>query len=564
MDSSDFVIKRGVLKKYKGKGSSVFVPEGVTAIGTRVFANCSELVDIEIPDGVTTIGSWAFAGCSSLERIVLPKSVRVIGVAAFENCSNLLDIVIPDSDITIEINAFSGCEKLVNSSGLVVIHNKVVFCSREKTHVSIPKGITEIYEGAFSYCKLIDIEIPDSVTTIGERAFSGCSSLEKIVLPKSVSVIGYRTFDFCSSLEKIVLPKGVSVIGEEAFRFCSKLIDMEIPDSVTTIGERAFSGCSSLEKIVLPKCLTVIGNGVLSDCYKLVDIEIPDGVITIGDGAFGGFSRLERIVLPKSVTVIGNSAFWGCSRLVDIEIPDGVTTIGDRAFANCESLKKIVLPDSIEKVGSDAFEHTNIKSIFVRNLEVLSAKDKPQAVVGFITNFSEFSESDVKKYLTYIRKNTSRLLSAALTYIPLLRLMLDNECLNQQMLDQYIKTAEETNNLEAKAMLMAKKGDNLLGIDDAFNLEADVGVFDISGKRFVVSGDLIAFPESTQHPERKELRSFIEKYGGKLTGSVSGKTDYLICNDISIGTNKVLDAQSLGVKIICEDEFFEMVGERPK
>ena len=76
----------------------------------------------------------------------------------------------------------------------------------------------------------------------------------------------------------------------------------------------------------------------------------------------------------------------------------------------------------------------------------------------------------------------------------------------------------------------------------------------ISGLTFVVTGDVEKFKN------RRELSDFIESKGGKVTGSVTGKTDYLINNDLTSNSGKNKKAKELGIKIISENEFLEPVG----
>ena len=46
-----------------------------------------------------------------------------------------------------------------------------------------------------------------------------------------------------------------------------------------------------------------------------------------------------------------------------------------------------------------------------------------------------------------------------------------------------------------------------------------------------------------------------------MRGSISSKTNYLICNDLSTGTTKIQKARELGVPVINEEEFLQMAGE---
>ena len=75
----------------------------------------------------------------------------------------------------------------------------------------------------------------------------------------------------------------------------------------------------------------------------------------------------------------------------------------------------------------------------------------------------------------------------------------------------------------------------------------------LDGKVFVITGKLRSFKN------RDELKSFIESKGGKVTGSVTSKTSYLINNDTSSKTAKNLTAIKLNVPIINEDEFLTLV-----
>ena len=114
--------------------TSVTIPDSVTAILDRAFANCSQLTNISIPNSVTSIGFSAFEHCTSLKSITLPSSLRNISMFLFHNCSQLTTIQIPDSVLSIQDYAFGNCISLET------------------------------------------IHIPVSVTSIGVYAFKGCPS----------------------------------------------------------------------------------------------------------------------------------------------------------------------------------------------------------------------------------------------------------------------------------------------------------------------------------------------------------------------------------------------------
>lgn len=77
----------------------------------------------------------------------------------------------------------------------------------------------------------------------------------------------------------------------------------------------------------------------------------------------------------------------------------------------------------------------------------------------------------------------------------------------------------------------------------------------LSGMTFVITGKL------TQFENRKALEKKIESLGGKKSGSVSSKTTYLINNDKTSTSGKNKDANNLGISIMSEQDFLEMIKE---
>ena len=66
---------------------------------------------------------------------------------------------------------------------------------------------------------------------------------------------------------------------------------------------------------------------------------------------------------------------------------------------------------------------------------------------------------------------------------------------------------------------------------------------------------------SVEHfANRGAVKEEIEKRGGKVTGSVTSKTNYLINNDVNSTSSKNRKARELGIPIISEEEFIKMLG----
>ena len=96
---------------------------------------------------------------------------------------------------------------------------------------------------------------------------------------------------------------------------------------------------------------------------------------------------------------------------------------------------------------------------------------------------------------------------------------------------------------------------NALKQELAFTIEvvAPVTESKIANKTFVVTGEV------THFKNRKELQAKIEELGGKVTGSVSKNTDYLINNDSESGSSKNKKAKELGIPILTEEAFLLLI-----
>ena len=121
--------------------------------------------------------------------------------------------------------------------------------------------------------------------------------------------------------------------------------------------------------------------------------------------------------------------------------------------------------------------------------------------------------------------------------------------------DEIIKTdvavQEETTNLTAGITKVMMEE---LAKEFTFKKEKNNNsLVDLSGKTFVITGSLI------HYKNRDELVSVIESMGGKVSGSVSAKTSYLINNDSQSSSSKNQKAKQLNIPIISEEDFINMI-----
>ncbi len=407
--SSDFIIDNGVLKKYKGPGGDVVIPEGVTTIGSEAFSGCARVRELTIPGTVQSIESKAFLGCTGLAKLTIPEGVRTIGREAFRGCKSLTTLTLPSSLQKIEREAFYLCSSLTE----VVIHDLAAWCRIDFescikdssnplslagklcldgeliTDLVIPEGVTRIERAVFCGCTCLkSVTIPASLTSIGDAAFKRCGNLapgaQRLVWRDELYGCGHLKTVFVRDLKawlgirfgngnsnplingcelfidgelvtELEIPADVTEIPFRAFIGCSSLTSVTIPEGVTSIGEEAFRGCSGLKNVTIPKSVRSIGSSAFDGCSGLKNVTIPESVTSIGGYAFSGCSGLKSVTIPESVTSIDSGAFEGCKALTSVTIPGSVKSIEYRAFYDCEKLTCLTIPDSVESIGDGAF-----------------------------------------------------------------------------------------------------------------------------------------------------------------------------------------------------------------
>lgn len=186
-----------------------------------------------------------------------------------------------------------------------------------------------------------------------------------------------------------------------------------------------------------------------------------------------------------------------------------------------------------------------------------------------ITNTSGFGEKSYDNLITSLNKSRNVELHALIYSLGIPNIGVANAKLICKYFDNDLKkirhaTVEELVKIDGIGDKMAEKFteyfsdkenveklDRLLQEVTIKNPEANHNAQNMEGLNFVVTGSVNHFAN------RNEVKEYIEQRGGKVTGSVTSKTNYLINNDIMSNSSKNKKAKELGIEIITEEQFIE-------
>lgn len=95
-----------------------------------------------------------------------------------------------------------------------------------------------------------------------------------------------------------------------------------------------------------------------------------------------------------------------------------------------------------------------------------------------------------------------------------------------------------------------------------FGLQMELAQEEQEGGSDLLKDKIIVISGMFNHHSRDEYKALIERHGGKNSGSISAKTSFVLAGD-NMGPAKREKAQELGVRLVSENEFLEMINEKP-
>jgi len=441
----------------------------------------------------------------------------------------------------------SGCSRwVVSRSGDMVISledtkTTVIFPTEINGQkiIGIDDGFTFLSGGKQARNKVKSISIPEGYRSVGKEAFINCGHLKNIELPDTLEIIGEKAFEKCEELEELKLPSNLKEIGNLAFNYMN--IKRVIADSLDHLLSVRMLGGGS--------CPLGTDSVLMIGEKEIWELDIPESVREIGDYAFDGFKGLKAVHFPKGLRRIGNSAFRQCTNITKIITPEDLEEIGEYAFFEDEGLSELIIEGADTKIGRAAFS-------FCGDIE----------------------------YVEYHYTNPVEEGSLPFEYTTIRRLVVHGTRTEQETLMTRIQWGslgsvlyrEETNDKYLRARSFEQLKNDLTDPDDPVSLK---------GLTFVAEGPLEYFPEPPEfykyeskyyrykdwwetgdvfegyrevkkYPKHEDLKAFVRLRGGRVTSSVSGKTDYLISDRKQ--TDMVKEAKKRNIPVITEQEFLRM------
>lgn len=286
-DSED--MKQGISLLPKSGYTGYYVRNNISnRLNVRNYLGLRELT---LPNSVTAIGKRAFANCYNLEKITLSDQIEEIPEGAFcvDKAAYLSKYDWTDTKNTEIMGEYIAMRRVTLPEKLKKVGVKAFYCNVNMTwtNKTLPSTIELIGESAFEECKqLTEVIIPSKTQEIGARAFYGCS----LYTQSKDKLEGYIVYDMDKN----------SGLRE---------IDMTQANSLTTIGKNAFS-LNTITTCTIPDKVTVLPQGLFQDCHYLQKVTCSDNTQEVKEEVFSNCKSLVSITVPAQAT-ISYKAFCG-------------------------------------------------------------------------------------------------------------------------------------------------------------------------------------------------------------------------------------------------------------
>ena len=403
---------------------AITIPDSVTRIDGYAFYYCSKLTDVAISENskLESLGEYAFKADTKMTSLYIPDGVTKIGTAIFKDVSGVTLSVAENSyaqayaekygiaytarPVPAAIIASGSCGdnaawELDNEGTLKITgsgpmadngtnHSPWEAYKHQIRQVIIGKDITAIGRFNFFWCSRIEsvsFEAGSQLERIGWGAF-GYSSLKTIAIPDSVTRIDGYAFYYCSKLSDVTIGENsrLASMGEYVFKADTSLHSLYVPDSTVQIGAnifldavanvtlsvgensyaQAYAEKFGIAYVARPVPVRIVASGSCGE-NALWELDSEGTLKISGSGPMADNEtnhapweackqQIKQVVIGKDITYIGKFNFFWCSKLetVTFEADSKLERIGWGAFGY-SSLETITIPDSVTRLDGYAF-----------------------------------------------------------------------------------------------------------------------------------------------------------------------------------------------------------------
>lgn len=345
------------LKKRQQEPFYLVLENGQTEIPDKALGNDgapgAALLSIKAPL-VVTIGADAFMNCTFLASMDMPLVER-IGEMAFFSCGNIKSVELPKGLAELGDGAFGFCKLLTDIS-----------LASGNENFKVEGGALYSADGS-KLCLYPagrrDTSFTSRAREIRPFAFYGAIHLESVTVASALS-IGNGAFIACGGLQEVDIQEGVEKIGNGAFDSCRKLRTVRFPASLKEIGSGIFSYCNALTEVVVEPggeafktedgiLYSADGNTICVYPAARPARNFRSPVASVYPYGFIYSGNLVTVTLPEAIE-IGGGAFAWSENIRAVAIPSAYT-VGNGAFALCTGLKLVVLGAQKPEIEENSF-----------------------------------------------------------------------------------------------------------------------------------------------------------------------------------------------------------------
>lgn len=370
-------------RAFVGQGTimTLMMPAQLDTIGHDAFYRCQKLRNLMGLSRVDVCESYAFSmtGLTSLDWSQI--TVGTLGDGVFAQCTQLSEVNLPAELEALPEAIFRGCKSLtainISSLPLTRIGPRAFYQCSSLQGLELPGTLVEIGDQAFADMKaLASVELPAGITSIGAQAFAGCQMLQSIALPEQLISLGYSPFAGCNQLREVSLPAKISDIDDKfVFADCPALEEISIAEGAryysctdgvlrNRTGSKIIAYPAALSRQVHPTLRTTsqpLAPGALMGCELGEVLLLPAQVSAVPREAFAGTSGMKSLEMaPRSaLTTIGIRAFEGSRDLTYVQIPNKTKSIDNAAFRGADNIQEVfTLATSVPALADSAFSQT--------------------------------------------------------------------------------------------------------------------------------------------------------------------------------------------------------------